>query len=124
IRTVLIHHFFAQETAVPDTAIRQAVAEILEVDRPRQWYWALMDYGTYLKRTTGSLNTLSKSYTLQSRFAGSKRQVRGMVIRQLAQRPATLQQLASHIDSPLLSEVLSALCREGLIHKTKVTYHL
>lgn len=58
IRTVIIHHFFADQTQVTDkqlVPILQAALEDLPKDQtPRTWYWALMDYGTHLKQTVGN----------------------------------------------------------------------
>ncbi|MBX6334506.1 A/G-specific adenine glycosylase, partial [Candidatus Saccharibacteria bacterium] len=54
IRTVFIYHFFATEQQVADKAIADLVAKTLP-DNVRDWYWALMDYGTHLKQTVGNV---------------------------------------------------------------------
>ncbi|WP_243669850.1 hypothetical protein [Methanoculleus chikugoensis] len=46
-------------------------------ENPREWYSALMDYGTVLKKRTANPNRRSASYSRQSRFEGSDRQIRG-----------------------------------------------
>src|SRR5258708_5455020 len=38
IRTVFIHHFFKDETDIPDAAIRELVAQTLDHTKPRGWY--------------------------------------------------------------------------------------
>ena len=59
IRTVYIHHFFADSFDVSDKELYELVANTMDVEHPRQWFWALMDYGSHLKSTEGAL--LSKS---------------------------------------------------------------
>lgn len=55
IRTVFIHHFFADDSAVRDASLEPFICQTVRAARetvgrsPREWYWALMDYGTYLK---------------------------------------------------------------------------
>lgn len=115
IRTVYIHHFFVGQTAVSDADILLLVAETLDNDDPRQWYWALMDYGSHIKRTTGNASRSSKSFAKQSTFAGSLRQVRGRVIKQLLAGPRNFDQLSGLIDDPRLKVVVGDLVREELV---------
>lgn len=125
IRTVYIHHFFADHTeAVDDKDLAALVAETIDMEHPREWYWALMDYGTYLKQTVGNLNRHSKSYARQSTFTGSLRQIRGVVIRLLTVEKQTAAQLAVSIADDRLQAVLDSLEQENLIQKTDNTYHL
>lgn len=152
IRTVYIHHFFNDQQSIPDSEILRLVEATLpqagkssdrsrkagfefiskgndekpgtRVSHYRVWYWALMDYGVYLKATHGNLNKLSKTYVKQSRFHGSKRQVRGRVIRALRDAPMSQNALQQHIPDERLSTVLQDLVGEGLIRKTKNTYTL
>jgi A/G-specific adenine glycosylase len=123
IRTVFIHHFFADQQAVNDKAILDLVAKTLP-DNPHIWYWALMDYGAYLKQTVGNLNTASKHYAKQSRFSGSKRQIRGQVLRLLGENRQTLAQLKEHVADDRLAQVLADLTAEGMVAKTARYYHL
>jgi A/G-specific adenine glycosylase len=122
IRTVFIYHFFADQTQIADKRITDIVARTLP-DSPREWYWALMDYGTYLKQTN-KLNTLSKNYVKQSAFRGSKRQIRGAVIRFLALKSRTKTDLISLIPDERLSDVLNDLVKEGLIEAWQGRYKL
>lgn len=124
IRTVYLHHFFAKQEAVADKALLMLIAQTLEVEGPREWYWALMDYGSYLKRTAGNPNRLSKSYTRQSAFQGSKRQLRGQVIRVLGKASRTAAQLQKELVDERLALVLVELQREGLIRLQNGRYRL
>lgn len=117
IRTAFIHHFFADNAdAVDDKSLRQLVAEALPVENPREWYWALMDYGTHLKATVGGQLHRVKGYQTQSRFEGSRRQVRGQVLKELlAHNHLGQTELAALIVDDRLLEVCQALQSEGLI---------
>jgi len=125
IRTVFIHHFFADETEpVPDAALVALVSQTLDHEYPREWYWALMDYGVHLKQTVGNVSRRSKSYTKQSAFKGSLRQIRGAVIRELASGARTETYLHKHVQDDRLEAVLADLIKENLIEKHKNSYHL
>lgn len=124
IRTVFLHHFFHDQTDVPDAAVLELVAATLDTENSREWYWALMDYGTCLKQTIGNPNTRSKGYARQSAFHGSRRQVRGQVLRLLGDRPYTVNQLRKEVNDNRLAGVLEDLVREQLIRQQGKIYHL
>jgi A/G-specific adenine glycosylase len=124
VRTVYIHHFLADEADVPDKTITQLLAQSIDREHPREFYWALMDYGTYLKATVGNFNKASKHYAKQSTFSGSRRQVRGLVLRLLSERPHTLQELQTEVSDERLDDVLADLSAEGLIHDRGGMYAL
>ncbi|HSX33102.1 MAG TPA: hypothetical protein VLF91_02070 [Candidatus Saccharimonadales bacterium] len=123
IRTVFIHHCLADKEQVSDTQILDLLARTMP-DNPRLWYWALMDYGSYLKQTVGNLNKLSKHYTVQSKFHGSRRQIRGQVLRTLGAGPKTFNELSIEMPDARLAGVLDELCGEQLITKRKNHYTL
>lgn len=130
IRTVYIHHFFHDQTDVAD----QAVVELVERTLPRegqaregivrQWYWALMDYGTRIKQAYGNKSRASRSYSKQSPFHGSRRKVRGAVLRHLSQRSATFEQLMQLESDLRLTEVLQDLEKEGMVREEGGRYSL
>lgn len=123
IRTVFIYHYFANQEQVSDKMIADVVARTLS-DSARQWYWALMDYGTHLKQTVGNLNVLSKHYQKQSPFHGSRRQIRGIVLRLLGEGRHTDASLAALIADERLPVVLRELIGEGLIAQDGQHYKL
>lgn len=124
IRTVYIHHFFHDQIDIPDAAISELVEQTLDHENPREFYWALMDYGSFLKQTVGNVSRFAKGYTKQSQFQGSRRQIRGQVLRLLAEEPKNLAQLTEIINDDRLAEVLSDLVSEGLIAQSAQIYHL
>lgn len=124
IRTVYIHHFFAGMEEIDDKELTPIIIETLDNEQPRAFYWALMDYGTHLKQTKGNFNKLSKTYTKQSKFHGSSRQIRGAIIRALTSRAYTYEDLQSIIKDERLDAVLESLIAEHLITKNAHTYTL
>lgn len=66
IRTVYLHHFFPDQTGITDKDIMIRLDETLDRDHPREWYWALMDYGTWLKNRdtdrSARVNTIKSSH--------------------------------------------------------------
>ncbi len=80
IRTVYTRHFFGGRHT-PDCDILPLVVQTIDRDDPRSWYYALMDYGTSLKkeRRTPAARTGHPA----SPFHGSDRQIRGAILREL-----------------------------------------
>ena len=108
---------------VSDKEIIKIVEKTVDQKNEREWYYALMDYGAFIKATTGNVNTKSAGYKKQSQFEGSLRQVRGMVLRELASEPKQESYFESLSDSKV-PIVLSDLCKEGLIYKKSGIYYL
>lgn len=115
IRSVYIHHFCQSLEQVDDALITSLAGQTLDAQNPREWYWALMDYGAYIKKSFGNNIGRSKHYKKQSRFEGSLRQVRGKVIKLLAEHPQGQSELGTVIADDRLPAVLADLRREGLI---------
>lgn len=127
IRTVYLHFFFANRMNVTDAEILALVAMTLPKTNAREWYYALMDYGVFLKKNVKSVNHKSRHHHLQSTFAGSARQVRGQVIRALADKNYTqraLQRKLATVSATELETQLRNLHQEGLIAKQGTRYTL
>jgi A/G-specific adenine glycosylase len=124
IRTVYIHHFFKDQTEIADKAILDYVRRTLPARDYRTWYWALMDYGTFLKASFGNVGIRARGYTKQSPFHGSRRQLRGQILKALTKKPASLKELSKAITDDRLMEVCTQLCAERLIHTEGDRYFL
>ncbi len=124
IRTVYIHHFFGDQQNVTDADIKSKLVGTIDKENPRIFYWALMDYGSYLKQQVGNLNKASNTYKKQSAFHGSKRQVRGAVIRELSKGSCSYDALQEIIHDERLDAVLADLQAEGLVTKQSNNYSL
>lgn len=122
IRRVFLHFFFPGKKNVRDTEIIGLIEKTLDKKNPRRWYWALMDYGTYLKKTSANPNRRSAHYGRQSPFKGSNRQVRGAILKVLTQEPAGLEKkLIAQLpfDSEKIIENLKILAKEGFLKKKR-----
>lgn len=119
IRTVYTHHFFPHQEKVADAAILALVEETLDHKNVREWYYALMDYGAYLKKNRVRINHKSTHYTKQSTFKGSNRELRGKILKLALGQKKRLseKEIARHLGTPRerVSRVYHALVREKLI---------
>lgn len=126
IRTVYIHHFFNDQFDVGDKEIVQKLTETLDHEHPREFYWALMDYGSWLKANGVRNTSSSKHYRRQAPLQGSVRQVRGDIVRQLADQ-SDLSISALHKmypDDDRLDIALRGLIKDGLVSQTEDKLHL
>ena len=98
----------------------------MDVKNPREWYWALMDYGTYLKQQNINPSRRSKHYTKQSTFKGSDRQLRGKILKILLKAPATMNKLVKETEEPIdrVQNIASRLVAEGLLTKNGRTFKI
>lgn len=125
IRTVYLHHFFSGQQQILDKQILEQLDKTIDRRNPRAWYWALMDYGSWLKKTVGNVNAIGSSqYKKQRPFAGSVRQVRGRVLKQLVEQPRSYQALVRLIADDRLDLVLQQLCAERLIEENADTFRI
>lgn len=118
IRTAVTYHFFPSEQLVSDTQVQEILEKVYPQGQAREWYAALMDYGTHLKRSGIRLNAKVKGHTKQTTFKGSAREVRGAVIRALskgAQTKTQLNKLFALERRKQLEQQLQVLEREKLI---------
>ena len=117
IRTVYIHHFFQDQQGIADSAVREVLHQTVDTEHPREWYWALMDYGSHLKREVGNLNMLSNTYAKQSKFEGSRRQIRGKILRVLGKQSLTQTELLTLIDDDRTASIVNELLAENMIRE-------
>jgi A/G-specific adenine glycosylase len=124
IRRTYIHFFFPQRS-VSDKELLPLIEATLDRADPREWYYALMDYGAYLAKKVQNPNRRSTSYKKQTRFEGSRRQMRGKLLRTLLlHKKASLAMLSRKFPEniPLLEEALEALTCEGFLSKNGKSY--
>lgn len=121
IRRVFIHEFFPGREAVADGELLPLVAAALDGRSPREWYYALMDFGAALARRVPNPNRRSRTYTRQSRFEGSDRQLRGTILRALiggtALNGAAIVRAAGG-DGERVMRLLGDLEREGFVRQS------
>ncbi len=118
IRNVYTYFFFQDATAVHDKELEPLIEKTLYAHDPRTWYYALMDYGVMLKKKYPYLNKKSKHYLKQSRFQGSNRQIRGMILKTfLTDSELNVRELHKKLSLPLnkIEPILVQLVNEGLL---------
>jgi len=118
IRAAAIHFFFQDRAKVTDAELMPLLDAALDRERPREWHWALMDYGAALKKITANPGRRSAGYARQARFEGSPRQARGAVLRCLAAegpRPAASLAAACSLSEDRIAGALRSLAAEGMV---------
>jgi A/G-specific adenine glycosylase len=125
VRTVYFHHFFMDGGKVSDKALLPIIEQTLDQAHPREFYWALMDYGTWLKKNGVGRITQSSQYKKQSPLKGSVREVRGMIIKQLAGGNVSAQALQQqYVNDVRFEKAIDSLIADGLVMKTDTILHL
>lgn len=118
IRRVYIHFFFKGPKKVNDEEIKKLLRATIDKKKPREWYYALMDFGSMLGHTQQNPNRKSAMYKVQSVFEGSDRQLRAKIIRFLLSHKTGNQENFSRIFSSKIDrieKILTGLEKDGLI---------
>lgn len=128
VRAVFVHELFPGRESVADKELVSLVEATCPQDaRVRAWYYALLDYGAYLKKTMPNPTRRSKHYTRQSKFEGSHRQKRAYLLRRVIDDALSTEDLARDLaqserasgrQEPSVEEVraiLDELEREGFV---------
>lgn len=125
IRTVYLHHF-GHTKKVSDVELLPLIEATLDYKNPREWYWALMDYGSFLKSQGVVIHRMSPQYKKQAAFKGSLREVRGGIIKALTSQPATITQLEIKLsfEKERITAALQTLLKEDLIVKKSTYFHI
>lgn len=98
IRTVYFHYFFADSAeTVSDVELSELIGTTMDKENPREWYWALMDYGTFLKKQYGGRLSQSKHYKKQTPLKGSLREMRGKILKALIDEKLTENELREKV---------------------------
>lgn len=120
IRRTYINFFFKNRKKVSDDEILPFMQKTVDQSHAREWYWALMDYGSMLgDKEKENPNTRSAHYKKQPRFEGSRRQLRGKITKLLlrgdlltpAEIAARVNDSQKHIRGALFS-----LQKDGFVH--------
>ncbi len=127
IRRVFIHFFFSDRVSVRDSAIMPLLEQALDRKNPREWYYALMDYGAMLGRKGDNPNRRSALYRKQTPFSGSNRQMRGAVLRTLIDTEGLSKaQIVRLLKLPAdkIGGVIGCLEKEGFLRRCGRRYLL
>ena len=130
VRTVFLHHFFPDVPGVPDrelTALIEAACPAApgatgdvapyampqdERDTPRAWYYALLDYGAYLKKT---IPNPSRRSAVRVLLAARDEGERALALDEITQRLSAREVAAGRdvVTSELVMSILADLERDG-----------
>lgn len=132
IRSVFIHFFFKNpRNKVADSEIIPLLKRVLEDRkirrRPRDWYYALMDYGSHLKRQSGNPSRRSAHHAKQKPFKGSNREMRSKILALLMRRRLSERAICRTVGGPAREQILKNLrdlSREGFISKRRGLYQI
>jgi A/G-specific adenine glycosylase len=144
VRACVLHHFFpkAKKGQVHDARIEKVMKDcIAHIDadpqvrllfnnhvRPwREWYSALMDYGTHLKEVHPNPSRKSRTHVVQKKFKGSVREVRGAILELLGRQKmrgymmqgSELRKKLKKFDSVRYNEALAGLMKDGMLRLEK-----
>lgn len=116
IRSVFIHHFFADHAEkVHDKDILPLIEATLDKKDPRTWYYALMDYGSHLKKTAGNAGRRSRHYAKQTTFKGSFRKLRAEILFMIEEKARSGKEVEKLAKDPRTGEAIAQLHKEGFI---------
>lgn len=125
VRTVYFHHFFTDGEKVPDTELMPLLERTIDQLHPREFYWALMDYGTWLKKQGAGRILQSAHYKKQSPLKGSVREVRGQIVKQLTVKAMSINDLQrQYVGDDRFDTALAGLLRDGLVVQSHNILHL
>lgn len=120
IRTALIECFYKKEKQIPDSLLMETLLQIEKNNEvqsmgPREWYYAIMDYGAYLKSQGVSHNNKSIFFRKQTTFKGSMRALRAEALFAILHR-------CSLPEDPRIEQVLAQLEKESFIVREQGEY--
>ena len=127
IRTLFIHFYFHGRDQVSDREIMPLVTATLDRNNPREWYYALMDYGVWLKQLHPNPSRRSRHHVPQSRFEGSNRQLRSRLLRAVIASPGiSADKLAEGLgaDRGDIERNLADMEREGFLSMSGSRYRV
>jgi A/G-specific adenine glycosylase len=87
----------------------------LDSRSPRRWYHALMDYGAMLKKEEENPNRRSAHYSRQAPFQGSNREIRGLILKTLLEKPDLAEIRLVGKNPKRVQPIITQLIREGFL---------
>lgn len=125
IRAVFLDSFFRDQKSVSDKELFPLIEATLDRESPRQWYYALMDYGVFLKANKTNPSRKSAHYAKQSKFEGSDRQIRAQILKLIVKKGSiSHQDILQHIekDAVRVEKIINQLLSESFIKKINDLY--
>ena len=134
IRRVYIHFFFSKKKSVSDPEILKVAKKALWKKNPREWHYALFDYGAIALKDK-SINKKSRHYAKQSPFKGSFRSFRTRALRHILEKRGkrvSQETLENFLETLMRQEetkyaakdILASLEKDGLVKNKKGFYEI
>jgi A/G-specific adenine glycosylase len=76
--------------------IEEALCDPKIKKNPREWYYALMDYGSMLKKTLPNPSRRSAHHVKQKPFKGSNRELRSRILKLMMEKARTEKQVVDY----------------------------
>jgi A/G-specific adenine glycosylase len=110
---------FEKNHKTDDTIIKELIEITINKENPRDWYYSLMDLGTHLKKKYKDQHIQkSKFFTIQSKFIGSTRQIRGKIITLLLEKKnINYTDLLSICNDSRSIDCIKKLTKENFIYR-------
>lgn len=127
IRTVFIDSFFRDQATITDKELFPLIAQSVDPSNPREWYYALMDYGVFLKSRQINPSRKSAHYNKQSKFEGSDRQIRAKILKYIVETENVMHQDILHVinnDTQRVEKIINQLIAENFIKTTNGLYFI
>lgn len=121
IRAVFIDSFFCAQESVNDKELLPLINATVDHENPREWYYALMDYGVFLKARKINPSRKSAHYNKQSKFEGSDRQIRARIVKLISQKETVTHYDLLNIikqDVVRVEKIIDKLLTEEFIKKS------
>lgn len=133
IRSVFIHFFFPEIEKhegkkackkISDNQLMPFIEKALQKQKiksnPREWYYALMDYGSFLKKTLPNPSRRSAHHVKQKPFKGSNRELRSRILKLVMEKPMKAEHVFEYFKKEKIARVklvknINDLINEGFI---------
>jgi len=129
VRSVFIHFFFKDsKKKISDSKIMPLIEQTMDTKEPREWYYALMDYGSYLKRSQPNPSRKSAHHIKQKPFKGSNRELRSNILKMLMNKGSSAfsveKRFKSEWSAAQIRKSLTDLEKEGFLKKGGRVYQI
>jgi len=107
--------------------IEMTLTDKKNATNPREWYYALMDYGSHIKKQLGNPSRRSAHHVKQKPFKGSNREVRSNILKIIMRQDSTqeaIQKQLRNVPAEKIGKNVEDLVREGFIIKMREEYRI
>lgn len=134
IRSVYIHFFFPEIEKsegkkackkISDDQLFPLIEKTLDTENPREWYYALMDYGADLKKRLPNPSRHSAHHIKQKPFKGSNRELRSKILKEIMKKSRTRSSLMAILkayEPAAIEKNIDDLCKEGFLGRNGNKY--